>query len=135
MKWREYDEASGSWFTVDGDGHSDLWSNRGGGEVLTQQHFAEEVDVNTIVRRFGITREMPFGQAEGVYGDFTGILDYDSALEKITEAQNKFMNLPAEVREKFRNDPAELIRQAGSMEEGAFVSQFNEEVISPPAVP
>lgn len=94
-----------------------------GPETKTQQHFGDEVDINTIVRRFGITGQMPFGSAQGFYGDFTGITDYDDALDKIREAEEKFMKLPPDVRERFNNDPAEMVRQASSLEEAEFMAR------------
>jgi len=77
-----------------------------------QQHFGDEVDINTIVRRFGMTGQMPSGVPGGVYGDFTGIEDYESARDAVDRAQAGFMALPADVREKFGNDPGMLIAYA-----------------------
>jgi len=91
-----------------------------GSETLVQQHLKDEVDINTIVRRFGLTRDMPAGAAGGVYGDFTGISDYDGALEAIRRAREGFMVLPPEVRERFGNDPGRLIRFAQESSPEAF---------------
>lgn len=124
MKFMAYDETLGRWTLVDGDDWSLDHSSEGGGEVLTQQHFADEVDINTIVKRFGITGQAPFGNVNGVYGDFTGITDYDSALERIDTAKEKFMNLPPEIREKFGNDPGEMIRIANSLDEAQFMERY-----------
>lgn len=76
-----------------------------GSESSVQQQFAKEVDINTIVRRFGITREMPSGLGGGVYGDFTGITDFDSAVAAVERAQAGFLALDPEVRDRFGNDP------------------------------
>lgn len=92
--------------------------------TLVQQQFADEVDVNTIVRRFGITREMPFGTAEGVYADFSGVTDYQSALDKISDARERFMGLPPDVRERFNNDPGELIEFAQRVSPEEFDAAF-----------
>lgn len=96
----------------------------------TQQHFRDEVDINTIVRRFGMTGVMPFGQMQGVYGDFSGITDFDEAVAKIRDGQERFMRLPPEVRERFGNDPARLIRKAQELDEGAFGA-----LLEPPVPP
>lgn len=89
------------------------WSERTaivtGGVSIVQQHLKDEVDINTIVRRFGITREMPSGIDGGVYGDFSGIADYEDAVAAIKRANDGFMALPPEVRERFENDPGKLI--------------------------
>lgn len=89
---------------------SDETALRSGGQVsLVQQHFRDEVDINTIVRRFGLTAELPAGVAGGVFGDFTDIQDYDDAMARIRRADEGFMKLPPDVRERFDNDPAKLI--------------------------
>lgn len=95
------------------------------------QSFQDEVDINTIVRRFGLTREMPFGSAAGVFGDFTEISDYESALERVRGAQDRFMTLPPEVRERFGNDPALLVRAASELSEAEFVEKLRVEQTAP----
>lgn len=74
-------------------------------ESLAQQHMAEDADINTIVRRFGLTGHMPVGVKLPSYGDFTGIVDYRSALEAVQEAEDSFYELPADLRARFDNDP------------------------------
>jgi phage internal scaffolding protein len=74
-----------------------------------QQHHAEECDINTIVKRFGITGKMPINQSEARYGDFTDADDYHTALNKIIAAEDDFMRLPADIRATFDNNPADLI--------------------------
>jgi len=83
--------------------------------TIVQQQFIDEVDINTIVRRFGLTREMPSGVEGGVYGDFTGISDYESALAAVERAQEGFMTLDPEVREKFANDPGQYLAHVAGM--------------------
>lgn len=78
-------------------------------ESVTQQQFAEEVDINTIVKRFGLTGELPNGVAMPVSGDFTGVADFQSAMNVVRQAQEAFMELPAEVRYRFSNDPARVV--------------------------
>jgi phage internal scaffolding protein len=43
------------------------------------------------------------------YGDFTGIGDYHTALNQVIAAEDEFMSLPATLRARFENDPAQLI--------------------------
>lgn len=78
-------------------------------EGMTQQQFAEEADINTIVRRFGLTGELPENVRVPQYGDFTGIADYKDAMNAVRAADEAFMELPAEVRYKFANDPQRLL--------------------------
>lgn len=76
---------------------------------LTQQQFAEEVDINTIVRRFNLTGQLPSTFNMPRYGDFTGISDYHSAMNIVRQADEEFLTLPAELRARFNNDPGQLI--------------------------
>lgn len=76
---------------------------------LAKQSFAEECDINTIVRRFGVTGELPVGVRAPTYGDFTGIFDFRTAMSAIAQAGEAFDEMPAEVRARFHNDPAEFV--------------------------
>lgn len=80
-------------------------------EGKTQQHFSEDADINTIVKRFGLTGMMPQNLRPPMTGDFTEMVtDYRSALELVREADRQFMSLPPEARFRFNNDPHEFIR-------------------------
>lgn len=72
---------------------------------LTQQQFKEDSDINEIVRRFGITGRLPDNYEPPQSGDFTGITDFQSAMNAVTEAQANFLLVPAEIRARFNNDP------------------------------
>lgn len=78
-------------------------------ESLAQQHFKEECDINEIVRRFGLTGEMPENFRAPVYGDFTGVVDFQTGMNAVVQAQESFMSMPAEVRARFANDPQRLM--------------------------
>ena len=83
---------------------------------LAQQNFKDESDINFIVRQFGLTGELPGKPLSPQYGDFTGVLDYHSAVNAVLAAQDEFMDLPAQMRARFNNDPAELIDFLGKEE-------------------
>jgi phage internal scaffolding protein len=76
---------------------------------LAQQHFKEECDINTILEKFNITGLLPENPLSPRYGDFTGISDYHTALNRVYAAQDEFDALPAQIRARFGNDPAQLI--------------------------
>ena len=76
---------------------------------LAQQNFRDECDINNIVRNFGLTGELPGKPISPQYGDFTGVLDYHTAVNAVLAAQDQFMELPAQMRSRFDNDPAKLI--------------------------
>jgi len=79
-------------------------------ESLAQQNFRDECDINNIMERFGVTGELPNSPLPPQYGDFSGVLDYHSALNAVLAAQDAFNDLPAMVRSRFENDPNQLIR-------------------------
>lgn len=78
-------------------------------ETKTQQQFAEECDINTIVRQFGITGEMPQNVRVPLTDEFVETMDYRSSLDKLMEADRAFMQFPAELRARFGNDPAKFV--------------------------
>lgn len=80
-----------------------------GAENLCQQSFKDECDINTIVKRFGLTGEMPQALVPPTYQNFEGIFDYHTAMNAVRAAGEAFMELPADVRKKFKNDPAEFV--------------------------
>lgn len=76
---------------------------------LTIQSEAEDADINTIVKRFGLTGQLPTDVRMPVSGDFTGISDYHTAVNTVKAAELAFMEMPADVRKRFNHDPANLI--------------------------
>lgn len=75
---------------------------------MTQQHFEPECNINNIMKRFRTTGELPMSSGKPIFGDFTGITDYQTALNNVLEAQANFEQLPPLVRKKFENDPGKL---------------------------
>lgn len=77
---------------------------------LTQQQFKEDADLNTIVRRYGIDAGPipPPAIDPRYYGDFSNAPDYRTALDTVRTAQQRFDELPAELRQRFYNDPIRL---------------------------
>ncbi len=76
---------------------------------LAQQHMRDECDINVIVERFGVTGQLPVRAIEPSYGDFSGVSDYHTAMNKIKAADEAFMALPAKLRAKFDHDPNALL--------------------------
>jgi phage internal scaffolding protein len=83
---------------------------------LAQQHFKDECDINNILRQFNITGLLPQSPLSPRYGDFSGISDYHTALNRVIAAQDEFDALPAQIRSRFDNDPQKLIEFLGNEE-------------------
>lgn len=105
---------------------------------LAQQHAKDESDINTIVRRFGLTGELPNGVRAPQYGDFTEATDYHTALNAVIAANNSFMQLPAEVRARFNNDAGAFVdfcsdekNRAEAKSLGLIVGSSDEPVTNP----
>lgn len=77
--------------------------------TLTKQSFAEECDINTIVRRFNLTGQLPTDVDAPTYADFSDIPDFQSAMNAVLAAQESFASMPADVRARFNNDPASFV--------------------------
>ncbi|WNK14997.1 MAG: internal scaffolding protein [Microvirus sp.] len=89
--------------------HDTLADAQAGGLICkdkskTQQSQADDADINTIVRRFGLTGELPAMPMPPTYQDFADVFDYQSAQNTIAEANASFYLLPAAVRSRFNND-------------------------------
>lgn len=78
-------------------------------ESRAQQSFAEEVDINTIVRRFNLTGELPKQVSMPLNADFQGVFDFHQAMNLTVAAREAFMKEPAHVRARFHNDPGEFV--------------------------
>lgn len=76
---------------------------------LTLQSQAAEADINTILKRFGVTGQLPMPERLPVFQDFAEIFDFRTALDQVREAQRLFMQVPADVRGRFQNDPQRFV--------------------------
>jgi len=79
------------------------------GKSMTQQQFKKDSDINEIVRRFGLTGQLPDGINAPQSGDFTGITDFAEAMRQVRAGQDAFAKLPAETRKRFNHDPGEML--------------------------
>lgn len=77
---------------------------------LTQQHFAEECDINEILRRSAQTGQVPVNSKVPMYGDFTLVpKSLTEAFAVIKQANDLFTSMPWQVRERFGNDPQKMV--------------------------
>lgn len=108
-------------------------------ETRTQQQFAEETDINTIVRRFGLTGQLPDNVTMPQYADYEGVFDFQTAMNTMMEAERAFMSLPADVRARFENDPQKLLEFCENRDNIAEARKWGlvppEEPKAPPAPP
>lgn len=77
----------------------------------TVQDQRDDSDINVIVKRFGLTGQLPQVRPKiPLEADFrdAGEFDLGSALRYVRAADAAFMRYPAEVRARFDNDPAQF---------------------------
>lgn len=76
----------------------------------TQQSMAAECDINNIMRQYEQTGLIAHvNQYEGEYGDFTDVVDYQTACNVVMMANEMFSTLPSTVRARFQNDPSAFL--------------------------
>jgi len=73
------------------------------------QEQAEEADINVIVRRFGVTGELPIVQRIPLQVDIDEVLDYRTCLDRVKAADRAFASQPAEIRARFQNDARQFV--------------------------
>lgn len=77
---------------------------------MTEQHHAEDADINNIMKRYRNTGLVPVNpNIPLAVGDFSEIDNYESAMNKIAEANSMFEQLPAHIRKAYDNNPALLL--------------------------
>lgn len=59
--------------------------------------------------RTGVLSDPLSLRGPGTYADFTEMGDYMANMNKVVEAREMFESLPAKVRERFANNPANMI--------------------------
>lgn len=94
-------------------------------EGRTKSEFKQECDVNRVLgkwRQHGFIEHVT--KAQAVYGDFTNVGDYMSAMLRVQAAQEAFATLPARVRDHVDNDPAKFIDWALNPENRDELEQF-----------
>lgn len=75
----------------------------------TKQEFKDESDINNIMKQYVNYGVLPTPARNAMYGDFTQFTDLLDAQLQVKDAENLFNMLPATVRERFKNDPNNLL--------------------------
>jgi len=97
---------------------------------FTEQNHKKECDVNYIIKKYDKTGLINHIQTiEAEFGDVTG-MDFQAMQNKVANAKTKFNALPAEIRSRFDNDPAELLKfmdDPNNREEGIKLGLIHED--------
>jgi len=80
-----------------------------GGPGRTKQSFKDECDINRIMARYAATGTLDYlTKKEAQFLDVSD-LDFQNAMQIVTESREAFMLLPSALRDRFSNDPAKLL--------------------------
>ena len=78
---------------------------------LVQAQHQSDCDVDNILAKYRKTGMLThINKHQGNFGDFTNVDEYNASLERVMQAQQSFDQLPSELRNKFGNDPAQLVQ-------------------------
>ncbi|QCQ85090.1 internal scaffolding protein [Blackfly microvirus SF02] len=90
-----------------------FWTDPGADEDLVQHSMQAECDINTIMARYSSTGDLTHvKESAAEYGDFYDVSDYKTGQDRLIAVQALFMELPATLRDKLNNDPAQFIEYA-----------------------
>lgn len=99
---------------------------------LTRQADADDCDINVMMARYQNTGELPrMNPRAPQWGDFSSVLDYREALDVVRQAETDFDMLPADVRDRFGNDPAKMLEFLSDPENKAEAIKLGL-VVAPP---
>lgn len=79
---------------------------------MAKQEFKAECDINNILKQFSVTgmiRHVSARAAEGRYEDLPDSQDFQESLAIVQQATDAFGTLPAKIRDRFHNEPAEFL--------------------------
>lgn len=105
---------------------------------LARQAMADETDVNQILARYANGGVLNVNGKEPLYGDVSEVPDYATALRIVREADAAFATLPAKVRDRFNNDPGQLVDfvlDDSNRAEAVELGLLEASKVKPPATP
>lgn len=76
---------------------------------LARQASKDEVDINQVLAKYANGGVLNVNVKEPIYADVSQLPDYRTALETVRDAESAFAELPSYVRDRFSNDPGELL--------------------------
>lgn len=76
---------------------------------FTRQEFKDESDINTIMRRYLRTGELPHVNTLAPQYFDASPIDFQGHMQVIAEAKSLFAQLPASIRSRFYNNPGQFV--------------------------
>lgn len=79
------------------------------GPGRVEQCHRDLVDINSIMAKVKRGHMVPIRTGSPLFGDFTNGTTFHDMNNRILDAQDQFMTLPAAIRQEFQNDPGQLM--------------------------
>lgn len=79
---------------------------------MTKQEFQFECDINNVIKSFKphhMAQMLQQNLNAGNYSDLPDSYDFQEALHLVKDAEAQFMTIPAKVRDRFGQDPAQFL--------------------------
>lgn len=96
-------------FVYDADQVSDDTGLQCADASLAVQDQKDEVDINTLVRRFGLTGELPQNVSIPMESEFVQVTTFHEAMNAIRDAEEAFMQMPWDIRLRFNHDAGQFV--------------------------
>lgn len=99
----------------DGDGKNKSVSVATGfrstGKGRTQQQFRDQCDINNIMKKYKLAdlKRATIELAERWGRDLASVPDFHTAMNTVAKATEAFASMPADIRKRCNNDPAEFL--------------------------
>lgn len=88
---------------------------------MTEQRHKKACNINTIMAKIRKGHAIPLNKREPIFGDFSQCTDFHTAQNMVLDAHDRFMDLPADLRRRFKNSPQALLafmENPDNLEEG-----------------
>lgn len=108
------------------------------GASRTQQHFKDNCDINSIIKRHSRTGVLPLNSRQPLYGDFSNITTLHELKNRLYEINADFMKLPSYTRAKFQNNPEvmlEWLNDPNNTNEAVKLGLLPKEMFIVPTIP
>lgn len=109
------------------------------GASLTKQEFKDECDINHILARLQDGPPKPWASPPSLrYGDFAAAPDFLAAQLLVKAAEEQFLSIRADLRERFNHDPATFLRflhDPANRDEARKLGFLKPAVPAPPPAP
>lgn len=105
-----------------------------GTTLVTKQAFKAECDINNILKQYQRTGIISHVQnARPTYTDLPSDLDYQQSMNTLIAAQQAFDGLPSKVRDRFGNDPLQLLRALQDPDQADYLREVG--ILNPKEAP